>query len=49
MDSNIKLCKGCIYLIEYEGMTLGYCKLAQGRVYIYSLACPKRVGEEECW
>lgn len=49
MENQTKLCKGCIYLVEYEGHVLGYCKRAQGRVYIYSLACPHRIGNDECW
>ena len=49
MQNEVKRCKGCIYLVEYDGHVLGWCKRAQSRVYIYSLACPKRIGNEECW
>lgn len=49
MSQDYKQCKGCIYLIEYPEMVLGYCKLAKGRVHIYSLACVNRIGKEECW
>lgn len=49
MDNDVKQCLGCIFLVKYEGHVLGYCKRAKGRVYIYSLACKERIGEEECW
>lgn len=49
MENDVKQCLGCIFLVKYEGHVLGYCKRAKGHVYIYSLACKERIGEEECW